>query len=753
MAAVESRADELASMAGGRTAVSGLGQRLATAAGVSGWREAAREVQAGAVAAVISIAYCLSFAALVFAGPLAAGLPMAVWGFLAASAMATLLVGKSTSLPPVLAAPRNPAVAVMSVMAAHVLAAASARGLGPEAAAQHVLIALSIAALLTGLVLWVLGTFRLGEWVRFVPYPVVAGFLAASGWLLVVGGLKVARGAPFTTGDLARLMPADEALRVGIAIAVMLGLRGLGWLGASAAALPAAFIGAAVVLDGAIWLAGGAPRWFLASEGGAQAWSPLGLGSGLDWGLLMGSGVEILTIVGVSVVALLLDVTSLEVQRRTSADLDREFRAVGASNLAMVAAGGLPVGVALAPSRLLDLIGGRLRLAGIAGGALMTMLLASGVDLASLVPRPVLGGLIIYLGTGLLVESLKAPGRRSWLELALALGIMAAIIWLGYLPGIVLGLIGACLLFAASYSRIGVVRRHVTRASFAAPVERAPEALRQLVEEGQRIHVMWLAGFIFFGSSNGLYERIRSALGEGSGSRRWLVLDCGRVIGIDASAMLSLRKLVDWAAAADVTLVLAGLPGGLAAELGDAGIGEERAGVRLFASRSEALEWCENELLKVGERGSGDDGAGALEAWLARELGQGPAEVLLARYLERRELEAGEVVCALGAPSDTIELVARGSVAVVVPALAGGVLRMRRMTGSTLVGEMGFFRGQPRAASVVAEEAALIYVMTRQAYDRLAREDPALCGRFLELVVRILANRVEAANREIAALV
>ena len=45
--------------------------------------------------------------------------------------------------------------------------------------------AISLTTLLTGLVFWLLGHFRLGGLVRFLPYPVVGGFLAGTGWLFV----------------------------------------------------------------------------------------------------------------------------------------------------------------------------------------------------------------------------------------------------------------------------------------------------------------------------------------------------------------------------------------------------------------------------------------------------------------------------------------------------------------------------------------------------------------------------------------
>jgi SulP family sulfate permease len=487
--------------------------------------------------------------------------------------------------------------------------------------------------------------------------------------------------------------------------------------------------------------------------GGARSWSPLSSWGGLDWEILASAGVEIASIAGVSIASLLLDASSLEVQRRTQADMDTEFRLNGAANLSVMAVGGFPVGLALNPSRLTDILGGRGRAAGVAAGLLIGLLLFSGIDLASLVPRPVLGGMLIFLGIGIVLEGLKVPGRRSSLEFALTLLIMGAIVGLGYLTGIILGIIGACLLFAARYSRIGVIRRHVTRAELAAPVERRPDVARLLSEQGGRIHVLWLNGYLFFGSSNGLFESIRgSTASRGLFGRRWVVLDCSAVTGIDGSAVLSFQKLANWAAAADVTLVFAAASAELLAELSAASLFDGTSPARHFATRNEALEWAEDRLAESAGALGGAAGADGFEHWLARELGDEGAHRLVTGYLERHELEAGEIVCALGAPADTIELVAAGSVAVVVPGLRNGPIRVRRMTGCTVVGEMGFFRRKPRAASVIAEEPAVVYVLTRTAYERLLATEPALCATVLQFVVRAMSDRLEAANREIGAL-
>ena len=51
--------------------------------------------------------------------------------------------------------------------------------------------AIILTTTLAGLFFWLLGRFRLGGLVRFLPYPVVGGFLAGTGWLFVTGALDM----------------------------------------------------------------------------------------------------------------------------------------------------------------------------------------------------------------------------------------------------------------------------------------------------------------------------------------------------------------------------------------------------------------------------------------------------------------------------------------------------------------------------------------------------------------------------------
>ncbi len=717
-------------------------------------------VIAGLVASLLTIAYCLSFSALLFQGDLKAGLALGLWGLLVGSAIAGIYIALTTSLPPVEAGPDNPAVAVLSVLAGTVAAEVVRRGGNSALAIDMVLLSFTLATFVTGLVLYAIGVLKLGQVVRFVPYPVIGGFLAASGWFLIAGGLDVVTGRDFDLANLSAAFPAGTMLQVGVAVAFALVVYAAKVMTGSSYVLPLAFLGGSVVLN-FLLSEGASPQdaatWFIAGSAAPEPWVPLQVlrTTGVDWSVFWAAAPEIAAAAGVTVIALLLDVSGLEVSRGKTANLDHEFRTNGAANIIAAPLGGIMGNLSMNGSRLLDESGGLARMSGVVASLAVAMIVITALDLTQLVPAPILAGLLIYLGLVVLIEVLlRSPAHRARTDYALALLIMAAIVHSGYLAGVVLGIAAACLMFALSYSRIAVVRRHLTRAVYASNVDRAPETARRLVRDGERIHIFWLSGFIFFGSSNAVVERIRAELGDKSRQyRRYAVLDFSDVSGFDTSALLSLAKLKTDAGERGVTFVFASLPPALDGALRHAGLLTDGGPHRVFASRNEAVEWCEDQVLS-GDTPGGDAVVqqDTFESWLAAELGGQDKARRVVPFFERRELDDGALLYAQGAPADTIDFVVSGSVVVIMRGEGGIAHTIRRMAKKTVVGEMGFFRATPRTASVAADGTAVIYTLSRASFQKLLDDEPRIGADFVQFIVRTLADRLEFANSSLAAM-
>jgi SulP family sulfate permease len=187
-----------------------------------------RDLFAGLASSILSVAYGLSFAALIFAGPLTPWLAYGIAATFITSAIAAFIVAARSSLPFAIAGPDGSTAAVTATLAAALIERLIANG-APDDLLAPVMIVMALAAALTGILLGALGLARAGGAIRFIPYPVIGGFLGATGWLMVSGAVRVITNyrLDLSTLDalLGSLMLAKLAAAGTIAIALYFGLR------------------------------------------------------------------------------------------------------------------------------------------------------------------------------------------------------------------------------------------------------------------------------------------------------------------------------------------------------------------------------------------------------------------------------------------------------------------------------------------------------------------------------------------------
>jgi sulfate permease, SulP family len=717
-----------------------------------------RDSIAGLVASIVLIANIVSFAALMFPGDLSGGIPVAVWAMLIGSCIAGICIALATSLPPLATGIDSPTGAVLVMLSAVTGPPVLAAGGSPAAAVETVMLVFTIATIVSSALLYGLGVLRWASYLRFVPYFVVAGFLVATGWFLVAGGVRMSVGRTLSIAGLADGWTWVDAGKLASAVgtlAVLLLLRR--WV-RSALAMPAALLWMGVTMAIALHAAGlSAPTegWYLPSLGTLTAWFPFAAfgRSHLTWAMLPPILAESLAVSIVALISILTKVASLEVVRQTSADLNREFRAQGYGGLLAVPLGGLTAGLQNGSSRLLEHAGGTTRMSGVAASLVLGAIAVANIDLPGLIPIPIAAGLVFYLGYTFIVDALWRPYvQRAWWDIALAIGIAVVCVRYGYLVGVLGGIAGACLLFAISYARIGVIRRHVTRAQFASNVDRSAEARKHLREIGDAIQVYWLAGYVFFGSSEGVFERVSSdveALPPGRVS--YVILDFALVSGADSSAMFSLAKLRNFCDQHGITLVYASLSAASRRGLELGGLLGGKGRYQVFTDLNPAVAWCENQLLAK----AGLDvytGLAGFNAWLTQQLGPAVKVDDFIAYLERKDIEGSQVLYRQGEPADCIDFVAAGGISIDLATSSGATLCVRRIITHSVIGEMGFFRHARRSATVSSDGPVILFTLTRDNFERLRRERPDLAIVFADFIACVLADRIDLANREVLAL-
>jgi SulP family sulfate permease len=203
---------------------------------------------AGLVGSVVPIANIVAFGALIFPGDLSAGIPTVIWAMLIGGCIGGVWVALATSLPPLATGMDSPTVAVLSLLSAVSASKVAAAGGSPHTAIQTAMLIFTVAALLSGALLYGLGAWRWGSYFRFVPYCVVGGFLAAAGWLLIAGGVQMTTGRTLALSSLTTKWTGSEIAKLASALAVLLVLLAVRRWIKSAFAIPVALI--------VMWLAG-----------------------------------------------------------------------------------------------------------------------------------------------------------------------------------------------------------------------------------------------------------------------------------------------------------------------------------------------------------------------------------------------------------------------------------------------------------------------------------------------------------------
>ena len=175
-------------------------------------------------------------------------------------------------------------------------------------------------------------------------------------------------------------------------------------------------------------------------------------------------------------------------------------------------------------------------MSGVFAALALTAVLLSDVNIVGFVPLPIVIGLSFYLAYGFIVDALRRPIKmKSWIDVTLILAIAFACARFGYMVGVASGFLCACLLFALNYARVDVIKRRLSRMTFSSNVDRPRQDAQTLRERGDAIQIYWLSGYIFFGSSDRVFESIRADVNaKPPGFMKFVLLDFSGVTGADS---------------------------------------------------------------------------------------------------------------------------------------------------------------------------------------------------------------------------
>lgn len=705
----------------------------------------------GLVVGVIEVIIAISFAALIFAGDLSTFVPAGIGLALVGTFISSIVVALLTTLPGTVSGIQDAPAAILAVMSASILASMPA-----NATAQDTFItivaAIALTTILCGLFMLGIGYFNLGGLIRFLPYPVVGGFLAGTGWLLVTGSITMMTGiAPTVSGLISLLQPGVLQLWLpGLVLAILMMVilnRYNHYL-----LLPGSVIGAIVLFFIGIGVSGysisdaSSMGWLLGPfpEGNLLQSLSLSNAAQIRWDLVFSQAGGMVIILLLSVISLLLNASALELETKQDLDLNYELRAAGISNLFSGFFAGLVGFHQLGLSVMNQKLGARTRIVGIFAAFVCVAVLVAGTVIISYLPKFALGGLLLFLGFAFLYEWayqtwFKLP-KSDFIVIILILVVIASV---GFIEGVAVGIVAAIILFAINYSQVDIIKHELTAATFQSTIARPKLHKRLLRRYGKQVLILELQGYIFFGTANQLLEKIRVHIYNYRDSRLcFLVVDFSQVTGIDSSVVVSFSKMTHLLLENDATIVLTGLSKKLHSFLEKSDVLQKGGNTFVvLPDLDHGVEWCENTLL---------ESTGVLskrtqqpfQVQLQEFIGDNGITDRIMNYLEILEYPAGFKLIQQDDLPGSMFFLEEGVVTVQLEESGKEPVRLNTLNSENLVGELGFYLGSKRNASVIADTPIKVYRLTSEAIRSMESSDPEAAAAFHKFIVLIMADKL-----------
>ncbi|KAG6014997.1 hypothetical protein E4U54_004463 [Claviceps lovelessii] len=497
----------------------------------------------------------------------------------------------------------------------------------PDAVIATTIVAYALSSIMTGLVFYLMGRFKFGYMVGFIPRHILIGCIGGVGWFLVATGFEVSArldgNLQYNLDTFNKLMQADTLLLwifpLVLAVILFYGqstVRSKYFLPLYILAIPLVFYTFVLSIDALETDDLRRKGWIFAGPPPEEPWwyfYTLYQFKLVHWDAIIEVVPAMMALTFFGILHVPINVPALALNTgEDNADLDKELRLHGYSNILSGCVGSIQNYLVYANTVFFVRSGGDKRLAGYLLAAVTFGVMMLGPTLIGFIPVMMVGTLIFDLGFELLLEAIWLPRKK--LKMAEYLTVIVIVLVMGmhdFVVGIGVGILLAFVSLIIQTSRVSAVRGSYDGGIVSSTVRRNPSQHHYLHQVGQQIFIMKLTGYLFFGTIVSVEEKIRALLHDAAFSRKpikFLVLDLWHVTGLDYSAGEAFNTISRLLDKKGVIFVLSGVDAEsqLGRSLRAVGLDNDKIEVMMLPNLNSALESCENELLKTLYAGQED---------------------------------------------------------------------------------------------------------------------------------------------------
>jgi SulP family sulfate permease len=715
----------------------------------------------GFASMLVALPSAIAFGVTIYAaiGPSYASLG-AIAGILGATALGLFApaLGGTNRL---ITAPCAPAAAVMAAFAIEAVQGGIPAG--------SVVLLLTVLGLLTGIIQFFLGRVRVGSFIKYIPYPVVSGYLSGVGLIIIGSQLPKLLGAPEHTSWWHTLSsPALwqwQALVVGaVTVLVMLVAPKFTKL------VPAAILGllagvfayfGIALIDQSLLTTTDNPLIIGSLPGEAHGLFDAITGRWLEIGELKVSQVASLFLPALTL-AVLLSIDTLktcvvlDAMTRSRHDSNRELVAQGVANVASACIGGMPGAGQMGATMVNLQSGGQTRMSGVFEGILALLAFMLLGWLVAWIPVSALAGILVIVGVRM-IDRKSFNLLRSRLTIFDFL-VIAAVVITAVTTSLIMasgiGIALAMLLFIREQLSSTVIRRKTYGDQVFARRRRSKLEMKSLEEAGDKTVIVELQGSLFFGTKDQLYDALEPELEK----RTYFILDMRRVQGVDISVAQVLNQISEIILENKGYLIFTDLPLSLPngrnieSFFQQMKITGDSEHVKVFPRRDEAQVWVEEQVLGIKSQAVEDESLLDLHEMELLKDRKPETVAALKACLETRSYKAGEKIYSVGERGDQLFMIRRGAVQMMLPSEGTTGHHLATYGRGDFFGGLSFLDGQRRGNEAISQTDTELFVLRREAFDQLKEQHRQFAQNLIEAIARVLSMRLRYDDMELAAL-
>jgi SulP family sulfate permease len=681
----------------------------------------------------------------------------AIAGILGVAAMGVVasLMGGTDRL---ISAPSAPAAAVLSAFAMHYIS--------QDIGADLVFSMLMIVALLAGIFQILFGVIGLGRLIKYMPFPVVSGYLSGVGLYIIAAQSPIFLGLPQGTHfwDAFELFVGWkwESIVVG-AVTIITMIYANKIMRSIPAVIIALIVG--MIAYGALGLVD--PLLFhpnnpfvigeLGGTGGINFIDSF-IGRFKTIIYLNIDDITLLLFPALTLVALLsIDTLKtcviLDSMTHSFHNSNRELIAQGSGNVVSALIGGMPGSGTMGATMVNISSGAKTRLSGLIEGIMAVVAFVVLAGFIAWIPVASLAGILIVIGFRMIdkhsVKLLRS--RQTMLDFFIIVSVAITALSVSLIAAAGVGLVLAVMLYIIQQIGASVIYRHQDGTEARSKIVRGKDEETLLCEKGDIFSVYELHGSLFFGTANQLYTMLQEDLQH----KKYIIMDMKRVQNVDLTAAHILLQIKDILHERDGYLLLCRLPHKL--PTGDdmesyfnhVGLLKHLSPIKVFDDLDDAIEWAENKIIKEGMIVTNSEEILDLSEF---DLFEGRKEQTieeLRTLVETKSYKKGETIYSEGEGNGEIFLIRRGSVRVMLPYAGRKSVHLNTIGRNNFFGEFSFLEGAPHYTDTVAASDTELYSISRDAFEQFSLHHKKTALHFMQSLAAVLAERLRLTRSEL----